>query len=249
MVCRLSVPIAALIIAVPGFTPAAGLAAQDQGDAASVKGIYREAQKPGVKYAVYKRNGTDRVRVGADYEFKSDDRFEIELETNKASYVYVLNRTFAGEPGELSRKGIERIRDDDHGGRGSKEKYKLLYPLGKDPKTTSASAPFRLPVMHMDDQPGVEKMFIVVSAKPIKIDNYFDVNGDQRRSPSAGGGRHVDSEDDVLDQLNKELVSWKDNSEIVQAKGISRDSEGYGVVRDSAKPGMLELTLQHHPKR
>lgn len=254
MASRISVVVAAVMVAGQAFIAGGGVAAQGQNDA-TVKGVYREAQRTGVKVSVFRGTGGSRTRVSPDFEFKSGDAFELELETNRPSYVYVLNRTLSGEPSELSRKGIERIRDEDRRpAQRARDQYKLLYPLGSDPKTTAANQAFRLPVMKMDSQPGVEKMFIVVSEKPIKIADYFDVSGDQRGRtsppPSAGrdtgGDRHVDAEDDVLNQLNKNLVAWKENSETALPKGVVRDSEGYGVVRDTAKPGMVEVSLQHH---
>jgi hypothetical protein len=228
--------------------------AQAQENVARVKGVYRDAQKPGVKVSVFKGSGASRSRVSSDYEFQSGDPFELELETNQAVYVYVLNRTLPGDPSTLKNKGIDRIRDDDQRAPAQQRmKYKMLYPRENDPKTTKVNTPFKIPGLSMDDTPGVEKMFIVLSAKPVNLANYFDLtNGNQRGGGGGGGtggGRRVDTADDVLSQLNKDLVLWQGNSDITLGKGVQRDTDNIGVIQDPTKPGMLELTLQHHPRR
>ncbi len=216
---------------------------------ATVKGVFREGKRTGVKVSVFATDAGKRRRVSTDYEFRSGDSFELELETNQPSYVYVVNRTLPGDPGTLSSKGIERIRDEDRRERPRTGPYKLLYPMKNDPKVADPNKPFTLAGFKMDDRPGVEKMFILVSAKPIDITRYFDVNGDQRtgRRPAGGGGNREDTDDDVLDQLNKDLADWSQNAESALPKGIEREPEGYGVVRNPAKPGVVELTLLHFP--
>jgi hypothetical protein len=233
------------------FAPSgSGLVAGAQDDAA-IKGVFREGKRSGVKVSVFATDGNKRRRVSTDYEFRSGDSFELELETNQRAYVYVLNRTLAGDPSSLGSKGIERIRDDDRRERPPVGPYQLLYPMKNDPRVAESNKPFKLTGFRMDDKPGVEKMFVVVSAKPIDISRYFDVDGDQRtgnRPPSSGGdrGRREDRDEDVLDQLNKDLADWSANAESVLPKGVERDPEGYGVVRDPAKPGVVELTLLHY---
>jgi hypothetical protein len=234
-----------------GATHGAPVAAQEEG--AELKGVYREGQRTGVKVVVYRGQGEGRRRVPTDYEFKSGDGFDLELETNQRAYVYVLNRTLVGNPDQLSSKGIDRVRDDDRRDRtGKRARYKLLYPLGNDAKVTSANKKFQISGFKMDNQPGVEKMMVVVSAKPVDLSKYFDVDGNQRtrRGRASGSegdsGRHTDSEEDVLDQLNKDLSDWAANAESSLPKGVTRDPEGVGVVRNGDRPGMVELTLRHY---
>jgi hypothetical protein len=237
-------------VAVAFAVPAGARLAAGTQDEASIKGVYREGKRTGVKVSVFAADAGKRRRVSTDYEFKSGDGFELELETNQKSYIYVVNRTLSGDPGTLNSKGIERIRDEDRRDRPRTTQYKLLYPMKNDPKVADANKPFKLAGFRMDDKPGVEKMFIVVSAKPIDISRYFDVNGDQR---TGGGGRdrgrRDDTDNDVLDQLNKDLADWSQNADSALPKGIERDPEGYGVVRDTGKPGVVQLSLLHFPKR
>lgn len=216
-----------------------------------VERVYQEGKRNGVKIAVFATEDSRRRRVPADHQFQSGDRFELELQTNQRAYVYVVNRTLAGDPGTLRDKGIERIRDDDRRERPRGSAYKLLYPMKNDPRVAEANKPFKLTGFRMDEKPGVEKMFIVVSAKPIDINRYFDVASGDQRKPRPGGdaGRRDDTDDDVLDQLNKDLADWSQNAESALPKGIERDPEGYGVVRDPGKPGVVELTLLHFPAR
>ncbi len=241
------------IASVLGLAAVAGSAVvAAQGDDAALKGVYREGKRTGVKVSVFRGSGSSRRRVASDFEFKSKDAFELDLETNQKSYVYVLNRTIDGDPNQLSSKGIERVRDDDRRERqGSRQRYTLLYPKGGDAKTTStANKPFTISGFSMDENPGVEKMLVVVSTKPIDLNKYFDLtNGNQREDRRrADSGRRTDSEDDVLDQLNKDLADWASNAETSLPKGVSRDPEGVGIIRDAAKPAMVELTLRHYAK-
>lgn len=220
-----------------------------------LKGVYREAQRTGVKVVIFRVQDANRTRVATDYEFKSGDRFDLELESNQASYVYVLNRTMVGDPNQLSSKGIDRIRDEDRNNtQGPRPKYKLLYPLANDPKATTANKAFQISGFRMDNQAGVEKVLVVYSAKPIDLSRYFDLNGNQRGSqPPArdgrrtGGGR-ADTDEDVLNQLDKELADWAANAQTALPKGVTRDLEGYGIVRDPNRPGLVDLTLRHFAK-
>jgi hypothetical protein len=147
----------------------------------------------------------------------------------------------------MSEKGIERVRNDDRTERGDRAKYTLLYPLeGDRAARTKPGTPFAVPDLRMNSEPGVEKIYVVVSAKPINIGDYFDTSGKQRTgrrrtAPAAGTN---DTDEDVLGQLNKDLADWNANAE-VSAKGVERAT---GVARDAAKPAMAELTLKHFGK-
>lgn len=229
-----------------------GVPAAAQGDDTQLKGVYREAKRQGVKVTVFRGEGTSRRKVAHDYEFKSGDAFELDVETNRPAYVYVLNRTIVGNPDELSTKGIERVRDDDRRDRRSnRAQYSLLYPQSGEAKATTANKPLTISDFQMDKVAGVEKLLVVYSAKPIDVSRYFDLKGKQRTGrPASGndradGGKHTDTEEDVLDQLNKNLADWGANAESSQPKGVTRDPEGVGVVRDGNRPAMYEVTLRH----
>ena len=248
----------AAAVAVGGPDPAAG-------QSTGAKGIYEDNGQVGVKFDVLlERNGRLR-RVSSTYPFRSGDRFKFEVQTNRSAFVYILNRTLQGDPQSLRSKGIDEIRDDDRRDRsGSRRAYTLLYPRrGGRPAAVRPGAPVQLPpgdrnYFVMDDNPGVEKVYVLASEQRIDVSEYFDIeNGRQRTgpprrgNPPGGGGGSI--EDDVLDQLNARLASWVGNADVAFAeedadsKGI--DVAGYGVVRDDEQPGTVEVTLRHLPRR
>lgn len=248
--------------------------AQEGMDLTAAKGIYRDGAnnsttgRAAVKFDVLLQERGQWVPVSTRYQFKSSDRFRFRVQTNRDGYIYVLNRTFSGDPSQLASKGIERVRDEDQSTRPSGPTYRLLYPLNREGNKMRANYWAVLPgegataSFTMDSQPGVEKLYVVVSSKPLDLNRYFRIEDgelrDARRQPTernqpvANGPRRQDSEEDVLSQLNKELAEFSANGEsaFMETKGITRDREpeSYGVVRDSNKPAQFEVTLVHLPR-
>lgn len=243
---------------------AAGGALPAAGEQAGAKGIYQEGARLGLKHAVLlERDGRLR-RVSSTHPFRSGDRFRVEVEPNRAAFIYVLNRTLRGDERSLRSKGIDVIRDEDRRDRsGSRRPYRLLYPApGRRPAAVRAGARIQLPSRDgyfvMDDEPGVERVYLVVSDRPVDVLDDFDPeDGRQRTGPPRG--RDGSIEDDVLDQLNARLASWVGNADVAMAdedaagKGI--DVAGYGVVReddgsgDGPRIAAVEVNLRHLPRR
>lgn len=250
-----------------GAPPAAGQPAYDKGIHVEARGIYQEGARLGLKHDVLlERNGRLR-RVSSTHRFRSGDRFRVEVESNRAAFIYVLHRTLRGDERSLQSKGIEVIRGEDRRDRsGSRQRYSLLYPApGRRPAAVRAGASVQLPSRDgyfvMDDEPGIERVYLVASERPIDVLRYFDPEDGRQRTgrPPAGGGGSI--EDDVLDQLNARLASWVGNADVAMAdedatsKGI--DVTGYGIVREGPGPGgpdgsgvgAVELSLRHLPRR
>ena len=240
-----------------GVTGGARVAA---GQSVDAKGIYEDGRRVGVKFDVLlERDGRLR-RVPTTYAFRSGDRFKFEVETNRSAYVYVLNRTLQGDARRLESRGIEEIRDDDRRDRsGSRRKYTLLYPgRGRRPMAVREGSRVQLPpgsdsYFVMDDEPGVERVYVLASERQIDISSYFDLEDGRQRTGRPPRDRDDESiEDDVLDQLNARLASWVGNADVAFAdedadsKGI--DVSGYGVVRDEGRPGTVEVSLRHLPR-
>lgn len=248
--------------------------AQEGMDLAAAKGIYRDGAtnsttgRAAVKFDVLLQDRGQWVPVSTRYQFKSGDRFRFRVQTNRDGYIYVLNRTFSGDPSQLASKGIQRVRDEDQRTRPSGPTYRLLYPLNREGNKMRANYWAVLPgegasaSFTMDNQPGVEKLYVVVSSRPLDLNRYFNIEDGELRASAPGrseraqagsnGPRRQDSEEDVLSQLNKELAEFSANGEsaFTETKGITRDREpeSYGVVRDSNKPAQFEVTLVHLPR-
>ena len=217
----------------------------------SAKGIFREAQKPAVKFQVLLNEGSRERRVPVTHDFVSGDRFKFQVETNRDGYVYILNRTLPGDPEQLSSKGITRIVEDDRRNPSTRTRYTLLWPNTAQAQRIRANTPFTVPAeFRMDNEPGVEKLYVVVAEKPIRIEDYFDVrNGQQRATPTAGSGTpRRDTNEDLWAQLGKDLTSWVANADASMASKGIQEVESYGIVRDGAKPAAVEISLKHFGK-
>jgi len=241
----------------------------------SHKGIFlsdEEDRKTAVEFNVLlNRDGRQRI-VESNHRFQDDDRMRFQFKLNRDSYVYVLHRTIDGDPRSdrvrryAGPKGIEVVRDENRrrGSPGDRDRersagedgsYQLLFPN----KTVGMDNRLRAHTVHtvpvdrnlfftMDDNPGIEKLYLVVSDKQLDIGEHFDIeDGRSRRRSGSGSGRRDDSASDVLDQLIEKLAAYGGNSSVSFAtKGIGVES--YGVVLERDKPMMVEVDLAHHRK-
>ncbi len=241
----------------------------------SHKGIFlsdEEDRKTAVEFNVLlNRDGRQRI-VESNHRFQDDDRMRFQFKLNRDSYVYVLHRTIDGDPRSdrvrryAGPKGIEVVRDENRrrGSPGDRDRersagedgsYQLLFPN----KTVGMDNRLRAHTVHtvpvdrnlfftMDDNPGIEKLYLVVSDKQLDIGEHFDIeDGRSRRRSGSGSGRRDDSARDVLGQLTAKLAAYGGNSSVDFAtKGISVES--YGVVLERDKPMMIEVDLAHHRK-
>ena len=214
------------------------------------RGIFVEERRLGAKFSVLLVRNGQESRVSTDHDFRSGDEMKFEVEVNRPAFVYVLNRTFPGDARRLQGRGIEEVRDHDRQNRaGDRRQYTLLYPRpGSRPAALPANRPVRLPagdaVFRMDDDPGLERLYVMVSEHALDIDEYFETEtGRQRTGESA--------DNDVLDQLNANLASASANGSTVFARGIIVDdgNADYGIVEDEERPYTVEVNLRHLPSR
>ena len=189
----------------------------------------RLRQQPGnVTYDVELIRGTQRAIVQVTYEFKTGDRFALRVKVAAPSYVYVLNRTFVGSPDELkNNRQIKLVPDKGAPADGAGEApkgsaYSLVYPakganrLLRPGVVNIIPAPGHL--MEMDENPGVEKLLVIVSSKPMDLTRYFDgASGQVRTAPVAPAAGRKDSPGDVLGKLNAELASMAGNAEVEES--------------------------------
>ena len=224
-----------------------------------VRRIFEEGRQLGVKFQVLQERGGRLRRRSTTYPIRSGDRFKFEVETNRPAFVYVLNRTLAGDAESLRSTVFDEIRDDDRRDRsGSRQEYRLLYPRGGErPAAVQAGRRVQLPpgdgrYYVMEEPTGIEKLYVLLSERRIDLSKYFDLDdGRQRtgRRPRRDGA----VEDDVLDQLNARLLKLAGN---VVVEFADEDAHwkgggvvGYGVVRDEDGPGVVEVSLRHLPRR
>jgi hypothetical protein len=213
------------------------------------KGIYLDDHdsRPAMKFNVLlDRSGSQQV-VPATHTFHDGDRMKFRFEVSKDSYIYVLHRSVEADGDRADRysgaRGIEVIRDDDK--QSKKGSYQLLFPNQASGQsnlvrahTVKAVPGTESAYFRMDERPGMEKLLVVVSAKPIDIAKFFDVRSGKQK---AGG---TDTDDDVLDQLSRTLMEYSGNSDVQSAKGIDV-VDGYAAPKDGAKPMVVAVDLKH----
>lgn len=242
----------------------------------SAKGIYLsdgENRKTGVKFNVLlNRDGRSRV-VPTNHRFRNNDRMKFQFTLNRDAYVYVVHRTFQGDPAServrryAGPKGIEIVRDDHRDRRRSPDRdrgradrgrasFQLLFPhekAGRDNHLKKRRL-YTVPAARdryftMDENPGIEKLYLVVSSRKLDIGDHFNLadGGVRRDRPTSGDGRRDDSDRDVLDRLTSKLADYAGNTDVSMAKGMGiEDTDGYGVGVDRNRPLMIEVDLAHH---
>ena len=165
---------------------------------AGAKGIYVDNRETGVRFDVMLLRGAERRLVPTSYEFVSGDKMLFQFALNRDACVYVLTRTIPGDGAAADRfagsKGIEILRGDDLKAEQPTGEYRLLFPL----KKTGLQNRLTAGVVHivpgngarftMDQQPGIEKLYIVLSPTPVDILRYFDMEtGRMLRARSSAG--------------------------------------------------------------
>lgn len=183
---------------------------------------------------------------------------------NRAAYVYVVHRSLEGDPGServrryAGPKGIEVIREERRERGRRLGSYRMLFPnreVGLDNRLKKRRL-YRVPAakdkyFRMDDNPGIEKLYLVVSRKRLDIEEHFDLeDGGVRRGRRSGGeGRRDDSGRDVLDRLTGKLAAYAGNTQLSLTKGIEvEEVDGYGIGVERDRPLMIEVDLAHHRK-
>jgi hypothetical protein len=101
----------------------------------------------GVRYSVLRRDGGESIEVGSDEVFRSGDRIRLRVEVNGNGHLYIIHR-------------------------GSSGVWKPLFPsaeiAGGDNRVEKGKS-YEIPsgyVFTFDEQPGEEKLFIVLSRQP-----------------------------------------------------------------------------------
>jgi hypothetical protein len=247
---------------------AAGLlSAQQNPGITQAKGIFVDGGHTGktaVKFNVMLVRNGHKQDVSTNYAFRNGDEMILQLESNRDSYVYVLNRTVFGDPAKLGEyatpKGISIEKPT-----AKMSKYRLLFPNQQSGSNNriSGSGKITIPTngipFTMDSEPGIEKMYVVVSEQPVNIARMFDLeNGGVERNNGGGGGGNANNgggngggrqHDDTDEEVTSQLRAWSDNAQVALAgeKGIGiGGSESYGIAVDAKKPAVVEISLRHY---
>ncbi len=216
----------------------AGLAAAEP--ELTAKGIYYDVdryQKSGLKFHVILDDKGKSRRVPTTYPFHSGDRFTFAFEINRDTYVYVINRTQVAATAAVSAgyraKGTpERARLGEP---------RLLFPTEEagSRNRLASDAPYVVPRRGwfvMDGQSGIEKLYVVITDRPIDFGDLFDRKTGELRAPS-----------NRIAVLQDRLDRWQGNALVeLVPKGIVHQTESYGVSVDATKPAVLEIDLKHY---
>jgi hypothetical protein len=94
----------------------------------------------------------------------------------------------------------------------------------------------------MDQEPGIEKLYLILSPEPIEMSRYFDtetgvVLPDGPESRQLRGST----------ALGRQLSEWSKNAKtLIADPGFKRIIlEGYGVSSDPNRPALVEVDLKH----
>ena len=102
----------------------------------------------GVRYSILRREGAESVEASPDAVFRSGDRIRLRVEVNGSGYLYIIHR---GSSGVLEAAVPLR---------GDQRAATTVWRRGKTYEIPSGY------VFTFDEQPGEEKLFIVLSRQP-----------------------------------------------------------------------------------
>ena len=207
----------------------------------TAKGIYHDVdryQRSGLKFRiVLDDDGTER-RVSTTHPFNSGDRFTFSFEINRNTHIYVINRTQVSTTASVAA-GYQPKRVS----RTSRlSEPRLLFPTSRAgnnnrlASNTAHDVPNR-GYFVMDQESGIEKLYVVISDKQLDFSDFFYTNNGKLRS----------SAHPKTTALQAKLDSWKDNAllELVP-KGIVHEVDGYGATVDATRPAVVEIDLKHY---
>ncbi len=166
--------------------------------------FYKQMSRPGeqlntgVQYWIELRRNNESTRVNNKFEFKSGDKIKFHVKANISGFAYVILRE------------------------GSKGEHEVLFPdRQSDDNRIKAGADYALPgdgYLLFDSVPGNEKLMLVLSRSPIRVDDYIK-NSTQPRVLVAS--RQPGSKDLVPGSA---VVSFDDNSQIADMPADSSTS-------------------------
>ncbi len=225
---------------------AAGTAGAEQ--ELTAKGIYYDVdryQRSGLKFRVELDDRGKSRRVPATYPFHSGDRFTFSFEINRDTYVYVINRTQTSAPATVNA---------GYRAKGTGEAWRLgeprlLFPTGETGSNNrlTSNAAYAVPrrgYFVMDGESGIEKLYLVISDRPLDFGDLFDAKTGALRGASSS---RVATLQDRVAALQTRRDRWQGNALVeLVPKGIVHQVDSYGASVDATKPAVLEIDLKHY---
>jgi len=207
---------------------------------------------PAVKYSIKLHRDGKLTTVPASHRFQDGDKFQFLFELNTAAHIYVLNCTLEGNPESLLRyngtKGIVLVQAEKNT-RIRKETFQLVFPsslaadslFGKGSRAVPDAGRY----FQFDKQPGIEKLVVLISPKPLNVNEYFHLSGGR-----AGRELQSISGEDVLKRLQVQFRDLEANTVSAEAE-TSREicfagCDHYSAPRDPAKPFLINVDLRHY---
>jgi hypothetical protein len=121
----------------------------------------------GLRYSILKRSGGSQEEVDTDSVFHAGDRIRVSVEANGNGYLYIVNR-------------------------GSSGTWKVLFPspeVATGSNRVEGGRRYEIPegyTFTFDEQPGVEKLFIVLARQPVPdLDNLIYSLSQGHAAPAA----------------------------------------------------------------
>jgi hypothetical protein len=166
-----------------------------------------------MKVSVKLNRGGTVTFVPPSHPFRSGDQIRLVFATNFTGHVAVTNR-------------------------GTSGKLALVYPAAGAPAKVTPSSNFEVPAsgwLRFDNQPGQEKLFVVLSPKPLP-----------EVSQPVAGQATPQQQQEILDQLNGRALANSRKMGGRDLNYVAADGAGYvSSVGTVEQPWGFELTLSH----
>jgi hypothetical protein len=134
----------------------------------------------GMRYTILKRSGSEMVEVAPDTVFHSGDRIQFNVETSGPGYLYVVSQGSSG-----AWKPVFPSADVEEGNNHVEGMRAYEMP----PKSR----------LVFDEQPGTEKIFIVLSREPEpSLENLIYSLQAPKSKPAAGPKAHPEAQKKLL---------------------------------------------------
>lgn len=207
-------------------------------------GAARPSAHPAARYSIEHFRDGKPTAVAKSHRFYDGDEFQFVLELNAPAYIYVLNRTLPGHPETLRKytgaKGIALVRADDQK-KEPKERFELVFPKGPSSEALRKAGKQVVPGngkrLRFDDQPGIEKLVVLVSLRPLDVAKYFPLQA----AGNAGAGNQAE----IAELERNTMISEPASQREICLDGCAH----YSAPRDPAKPFVVNVDVLHYPAK
>ena len=158
----------------------------------TAKGIWHAPdryERSGIKFHVNLLEDGSETQVPVGHDFRSGDRFTFTFEINRDTYVYVVNRTrleeqkvhdsgYGSDDAWVSKRIVRAEPEGGDSGDPILTAPRLLFPTEAAglANLLMTDKPYEVPregYYVMDSEPGTEKLYVVISDRPLNMWEYF----------------------------------------------------------------------------